>query len=462
MRKNSGFQGRKRPEIHRHFLNAVDFRLFLRKEEKMGKDRISIEPRTAKWRILYALVMAEGEMAFDTLQLMPNADRTVRSAVEELTEAGLIAVRKTDAGKIVRLKQFAKNRDRFMDRMWEGAGGYPLTVLYHTDAEHIRRKHSMAELCMLFSGTGIRSDPKVLDDIADRIEETGSFLGEGDPLLPVFLPSTTCKRLTGAVPEPGNISDRTAAGRFNGCIVSSAGCYTVYSLKGDPAEWGTSEERSSADISRRVRESILGTWPEKLAGRAEEMSYGDTQNRFIGNGAILYMKNYEDFTYCFERPAAGRRNRRTGLECFCGRNTVSHVFDRVYALPAERCAAGLTELMTEPGWHLRLTDLFVEKRFTDLSRSFFDIDGITAGKKILCFVDCDIRRLLMLIMDMAARKNQEEYIIVHYGFQKPFLERLFEMFGIPEGCSFVSCTPEEVLGEIGKRRTRKLAEHGKE
>lgn len=407
-----------------------------------AEKKIKLEPGTAAFRIMQVLVLSGGEASYDSLKLMPYKPITRSKAIERLSSEGIIEIKTTKGLKKIRLKLFDKNKSLYLSQLWTDAEGYKIDDQHAAGIGIVKRKHALSELYMMLTDTETKITPDALNRAGAYASSHGG-IEEKSSLLPVFIPSKRCKYVFNynVTKNDPNREAKTNA-RYNGALISPSGCFMIYNLGSGLSEWGTDGEKGAADMAADIRKNLLGSWAEKYISLGTGLSTEDMRNRFIDNGAILYAKNYDDFIYCFQRAAKGKRkNKKIGAECFTGSVAMADNFRNVYALPLNTDGTILTNLMLKPEWRYRLTGLFVKdkNRATDAMRQYHDIDGTSdSGRKIVCFTDCDIRRLAGILEDI--RQNPGQYQLICYDFQEPLLRKLIE----DVRCEILACTVQDV------------------
>lgn len=363
--------------------------------------------------LLTAMLLSGGEITSDITRLTKLAgvsERMLRWSVDKLTSNRYIEQKERGGEGRFRLKLFEKMKMEYMPQLWSGAESYEPN-LYAVNARNAKKNLDLAEILFLMENANVSVTPDKVP-----LPEVGIEEARQTARIPMFIVGRHVRTSFPAT------DSRERMARYNGMLVTDNGVFPTYNYSRGRIEYIGSVESGAEKIAEQIRQTYLPYTNNYVTyGYKHTPLANDSRNRVITKGCLVVTDDYMKLLPFF-LPDKKKANRKEGSGT--GIAALAYCYDTVLAIPMMNVVtASYINMFAAEMWHKRLTDLVLsdEQRTPDNARTSIDIDGTIDNEKIICFIDCDIRRLRNTI---ANADPGSSYRVVCYDFQMPLLEEI--------------------------------------
>lgn len=376
---------------------------------------MNLTRNSTTYNLLVAMLLSGGEITSDFTRLSSLtgvSERMLRWSADKLLSYHYIEEKKRGGEGRFRLKLFEKNKMQYLPKLWDGAEKYT-PCLYAVNAQNAKRNLNLAEIILLMESAHVSVTPDNVPLPELGIEEARQNAG-----IPMFIIG---RNVRSSFPVTDS---RERMARYYGMFVTDNGVFPVYNHSRGNIEYTVNVEKGSVKTAEQIRQTYLPYTDNFVSYEYKHSPLAiDSRNKVITEGCLIIADDYTKFLSFFEPDKSylyGKVKERKKL----GMAALAYSYNSIIALPMiSVVTASFINMFAAEMWHKRLTGLVLNdsQRIPDIARTTIDVDGIIDNEKIICFIDCDIRRLRNVI---ANANPDSTYRVVCYDFQVPLLKKI--------------------------------------
>lgn len=376
----------------------------------------SITPGSHAFRIIQLLLLV-GEFPFQRLDMLGDR-RTLKALAVKMStpqkvcinrkltsyEGRIITISGSGSLKTIRLCKwfFPVLEESFHEAFRYYLHAFP-NHHYSGDPEKIERNHRVAEALAFMMLSGMESRPYETPSL-QRMEIARKRFVE-----PAYYSSRYTKSLVEAQLQ------KTQYTRYVGILFYRTGCYVVYNSRNAVMRWnGEGEQKTTLDIGQ-------------LVSMNSEYTYL--------NSAVILVNDYQTAL-------------KTIYQCESGAKYVRlfhQNYQKMHFIPTSPEGRKMLQLLTVPNWQERMLGLLFHKDQIMTNTGTFQYDGLVGDTRVLCFMDCDVLKLISF--HKVVRDADFPWSVICYDAQVSFLR---EYLG--ENADLRSINLNEFHKEMGAQR----------
>lgn len=348
---------------------------------------------------------ATSSMPYKCLRLYTGQLRLNQRLAKKMEREGLLAITKTENGKIIRLNNWESRIHEYREYLpacyvehYKKQRNELAKCLHDRGRMERLLKNSEVSLLMHLSGIGSYPDEKrMLNDegviinpdtveyySAREIKNCGMYDKYSDN---VTLDNDGKKKVVGS--------------RISGVMVSPGGIYAVYNITNHLIEW------------ERYGELKMATHIEKVMS---EKGVANGNEKVTAN-CLLLADNIE----IFERVLTNENNRRRGSTLL----NIDYAYECMYAIPSDKNGIAMLQLMAKQEWQLKMESILLAECKKNDNGYSIACDGYNEEDGyVLLFCTGNLAKLKMFLKRATNPRTYEKFCIYCFSFQTPLMKKL--------------------------------------
>lgn len=355
--------------------------------------------------IIKALYM-NGSISYKSLRLFRGNTRLIQRTVQQMKQEEILSVIKKNGRKLISLKNYEGNRDKYESFMPKGYAEYYTEFAKkkakkaRTDRTQTERVLKNAECAIFMQTSGIASylDEKIpiLNPNVNLPEESSNYYNAKD-IKEVESHQKGLEAYQVEVVQDKDGNRKILGSRMNGVLFSAGGIYVVYNINRNLIEW---ERYGEVKMSEHVKRIV------KLKQKREKEPEIES---------ILLADNMD----VFERVINNEKKTWRNLTLL----NIDFAYANMYGLPLDRNGQMMIKIMQRSGWQKEMMDDFLPEIEENTNYSVA-CDGYLDGRYLLLFCIPNISKLKMFLKRAVQEEDKRKWKVYCFDFQISLLARL--------------------------------------